>query len=767
MKVIDLKGISKKYDISHERKMIAKAVFFGWRNHKQTTSLWALKNIGLEINKGEVVGIIGENGSGKSTLLKILSGVTIPSCGSIQIHGKVSSLLELGTGFHPDLTGRENIYLNASLLGLKRKEINLKFDEIVDFSGLREFMDTPLRNYSSGMYLRLGFSAAMCVASDILIIDEVLSVGDEAFQRECIKKIKEFKNSGRTIIFVSHDLDMVLSLCDRAIFIKEGKIFKDGKPFEVVDFYLATVGRRKGTGILQNKDLSVIFNNGKMSIYYASQALTKDSGCFSVIGSGDKYYSSHVFSWEVVKVTDASLEAEGELKNPGLTQKWSICLNDHFINWDVKACPKNNTAVDKLQINLMISDDYDNWFTAQKKEPFLEISTSARNWQPLLLEGTIIKCLGAVSSGKKRKLPVVLFEQKDTSISSGTDIFNTDFQSNARVLQHSLPFDNHSQEVVFNGKIMFFESHPEAYFLKKIEEFYKDISSDDEDMRLVFDNKKPWLFWKDMELPETNPIVKSCMARLIEEIYAQEDVKLVIPFSKEDYRIFWKGMELPCDDLAINYIRSKSAELAPHNEDLKIIFENGRIRIFWRGTEITKSIGFYLSFYNNFQWHDSISSEWKIIEKEEKKIVVSGKSREPALAQIWQAEIYGNRLLLKVKVEPGQGISIEQHRVCCLVQDKYNSWFTRDCKGEFPIDFSSYWVDVLDKNIFGDFLGAECAKNSLALPRITMRLSPETERYLVRISNTDFNSSARALQLLKFEIGEGQSFETNITFEEV
>ncbi|WP_035056956.1 ABC transporter ATP-binding protein [Desulfuromonas sp. TF] len=200
--------------------------------------LWALREISFSVAQGEVLGIIGRNGAGKSTLLKILARITEPSTGRAEIRGKVSSLLEVGTGFHPELTGRDNVYLNGTILGMKKREVDRKFDEIVDFSGVEKFIDTPVKRYSSGMKVRLAFSVAAFLEPDILIIDEVLAVGDADFQRKCLDTMKEVGSSGRTVLFVSHNMPAVTRLCERTILLEDGRITADGPSGEVVTRHL-------------------------------------------------------------------------------------------------------------------------------------------------------------------------------------------------------------------------------------------------------------------------------------------------------------------------------------------------------------------------------------------------------------------------------------------------------------------------------------------------------------------------------------------------
>jgi lipopolysaccharide transport system ATP-binding protein len=210
--------------------------------------IWALKDVTFEVERGEVVGVIGRNGAGKSTLLKILTRITTPTEGRAYIRGRVGSLLEVGTGFHPELTGRENTYLNGAILGMKREEIDQKFDEIVAFSGVEKFIDTPVKHFSSGMYLRLAFSVAAHLEPDILLVDEVLAVGDAEFQKKCLGKMSEVAGEGRTVLYVSHNLESVRRLCDSAIWLESGHIRTYNRVSTVVDSYLATVGQEVTEG---------------------------------------------------------------------------------------------------------------------------------------------------------------------------------------------------------------------------------------------------------------------------------------------------------------------------------------------------------------------------------------------------------------------------------------------------------------------------------------------------------------------------------------
>ena len=208
-------------------------------DRRPSADLWALKNVSFKVKQGEVLGVVGRNGAGKSTLLKILSRITDPSKGAVDLYGRVGSLLEVGTGFHPELTGRENIYLNGAILGIKRSEIERKFEEIVAFAEVAKFLDTPLKHYSSGMYMRLAFAVAAHLETEILLVDEVLAVGDMQFQKKCLMKIGEVSRQGRTVVFVSHDMRTIKKLCDSGIYLREGSMIAKGPIAEIISRYSA------------------------------------------------------------------------------------------------------------------------------------------------------------------------------------------------------------------------------------------------------------------------------------------------------------------------------------------------------------------------------------------------------------------------------------------------------------------------------------------------------------------------------------------------
>lgn len=238
---IKVNNMTKQFKVYYDKPKTLKERLVFWKNNKVERRT-ILDNINLEVKKGETVALIGTNGSGKSTLLKLMTKIIYPNKGTVKTYGKLTSLLELGAGFHEDFTGRENIYFNASIFGLTRSEIDKKINHIIEFSELKEFIDNPIRTYSSGMYMRLAFSVAINVDADILLIDEILAVGDQHFQDKCYAKLHELKDSGKTIVIVSHDLNAIQKLCDRAVWIKNGIIEQDGPTDKVIKDYLKVCG---------------------------------------------------------------------------------------------------------------------------------------------------------------------------------------------------------------------------------------------------------------------------------------------------------------------------------------------------------------------------------------------------------------------------------------------------------------------------------------------------------------------------------------------
>ena len=318
--ILEIRDISKKYQIQSNTKpylSLRESLFSFLKPSSQKEEFWALKDVSFDVMPGDTIGIIGKNGAGKSTLLKILSKITPPTSGNIICRGRIASLLEVGTGFHPELSGRENIFLNGSILGMKRFEIQKQFDAIVDFSGVEKFIDTPLKHYSSGMQLRLAFAVSAFLEPEILIIDEVLAVGDAEFQKKCLNKMEDVSRNGRTILFVSHNMSAVKELCKRGIHLSNGKIGANAGMDETIKHYTSELAElahfQNGSLIIKNKNiykLELLSNDAlsdsimmgsdlKFRVYFKTQQklnypilgiVIKDYTGTSLIGVNNKHY---------------------------------------------------------------------------------------------------------------------------------------------------------------------------------------------------------------------------------------------------------------------------------------------------------------------------------------------------------------------------------------------------------------------------------------------------------------------------------------------
>jgi len=301
-----------------------------------TEEVWALKDVNFEIHRGEAVGIIGRNGAGKSTLLKVLSRITEPSSGRVTIDGRVASLLEVGTGFHPELTGRENIYLNGTILGMTRKEIKRKFDEIVAFAEVEKYLDTPVKRYSSGMYVRLAFAVAAHLEPEILVVDEVLAVGDAAFQKKCMGKMTDVAHAGRTVLFVSHNMSAISQLCQNAFWLDSGLLYRHGKSSDVIDQYLQSsqtqLGKSQGFFQIneklpfQFKSIRLLSKEGKPSEYFNCDGeMIIELDCILRI-SGTNFYG-----YMVISRLDETTVIENDSFDGGLNPFENLKTGEHLI----------------------------------------------------------------------------------------------------------------------------------------------------------------------------------------------------------------------------------------------------------------------------------------------------------------------------------------------------------------------------------------------------------------------------------------------------
>ncbi|MGC8738263.1 MAG: ABC transporter ATP-binding protein [Candidatus Hydrogenedens sp.] len=385
--IIELKNISKEYPIRRGfRDLRGQGGLLDWIRGKTTEKFRALDNINFDIYRGETVGIIGKNGSGKSTLLKIIAGVTIPTEGRVRVFGRVASLLELGAGFHPLLTGRENIYLNAGLLGMRKAQVNEVIEQIIDFSGIREFIDQPVDTYSSGMYVRIGFAVASFVNPDIFLVDEVLSVGDEEFQRKCRYRIGELREQGKTIVFVSHDLGTVNALCNRVFLLDHGKLINRGSVSATIDFYLRQVGRAEGIHTISNdrENLEAIFSHGKISLFYSKKEITSPLGIEGIVVHLHQIHNSSMGDWSVLEREKQTFVSSGTLYRLPLQWEWKATVENNSLLLSPSYKLLKEIPLQALEFRIFLPEVYDHFFYAGNEGKFAPILPGNLGWVPMV-----------------------------------------------------------------------------------------------------------------------------------------------------------------------------------------------------------------------------------------------------------------------------------------------------------------------------------------------------------------------------------------------
>ncbi|MFA5069628.1 MAG: ABC transporter ATP-binding protein, partial [Candidatus Omnitrophota bacterium] len=423
MRAIEFKGVWEKYNIQFIRN-----------NEVSWEQIWALKDINLDVDKGEVLGIIGDNGAGKTTMLKLASGKLIPDKGRVHIDGRVSVLMDLGAGFNPEFTGRQNLALNARIYGLDPGILAQRMDEMIDFSGLGKFIDAPIKYYSQGMYMRLAFTLAIFIEPEILLIDDILSVGDQKAQEKCVKKVFELKQKGMTIVLVSHDMSMIDKLCTRLILMENGSIVQEGGPGRIISYYLETVGDKSGIAAVKTDRVRAIFNNGSLYLRYNGYAVSKAPGLYVSCRyqDRDKEILSFNLLWEVVSSSTERVIARGSLPDGTVLQEWVIELDGQCLNWLIKAQARDLKG---LRADLMFIPRYNRWHSLDVLGDFPDFVYKS-GWHDLNVNNTQDMAAGISGAPADIELPGIVLEQVSAR-QQQVKFFNTGYQQESRVLQIS------------------------------------------------------------------------------------------------------------------------------------------------------------------------------------------------------------------------------------------------------------------------------------------------------------------------------------------
>jgi ABC-type polysaccharide/polyol phosphate transport system ATPase subunit len=401
---------------------------------------WALRGVNLTIEAGEVFGVVGENGSGKTTLLKVMAGILAADEGEVRISGRISALLDLGAAFQEDMTGRENLYLYGSILGLRRQQVEEKLEHIVAYSELGEFIDRPLKSYSSGMRMRLGFALAINVDPTILLVDEVFVVGDEAFRQKCLREIEDFKSRGKTIVLVSHDLALIASLCDRAALLKGGRVVTVGPANEVVTLYARSVGEKQGVGLLSRRGTNLVFNNGAARILRNGSELTTGMAVFSnFLSQGIWYPSATHARWRVRQVETSLLSVEGRWSQLPVEQVWTAkLLSERTIRITVETRLLESVELSQWSVGVMLTGSYSRWRTGDAESPFpRSFNEAAGAWQVVWSDRAWVEKVHLLADGSAPSPPPEIAVQCLTPDGMTVSVENSDAHFGGRVVQIS------------------------------------------------------------------------------------------------------------------------------------------------------------------------------------------------------------------------------------------------------------------------------------------------------------------------------------------
>jgi ABC-type polysaccharide/polyol phosphate transport system ATPase subunit len=398
---------------------------------------WALRGVQCVIKKGECVALLGENGAGKTTLLKIIAGMLGPDKGKATVQGRISVLMEIGAGFQKELTGRENIYLISSLFGITKEQIEAKYEDIVNFAGIGRFIDAPVKSYSQGMYMRLAFAIAIHVDPEILLVDDVFAVGDIYAQKKCINKMFELKQKGKTIIFVTHDIEMAKRLCSRGIFIREGSLVKDGPIEEVCSYYIESVGDKKGIAIVQDGQLGVIFNNGKLILRWKEKAITSNSAGHSRLISSGKEFLSTAAYWELSEGgAKNEIVAIGRWPDLPVSLRWKITiLNEKEFHWEIALEGNSRLSIGKCTVDLMLKNEFTRWFSLDREEGFPSSFIHESRLDLTTVDDRVNKIIGlSGDDGKSDLFPTLLLERLQDDFVTICRVGNTGADLEARLI---------------------------------------------------------------------------------------------------------------------------------------------------------------------------------------------------------------------------------------------------------------------------------------------------------------------------------------------
>ena len=435
MPVIRVDRVSKRYrSRAGGRALLGRGGLFDRLRGVGRETQLVLDGITFSVEKGESLGIIGANGSGKSTLLKIIAGVTVPSSGNVRVEGRVASLLELGAGFHPMLTGRENVYLNAGLLGMRHAQVEERFDDIVAFSGIGEHIDSPVETYSSGMYVRIAFAVAAHTNPDVFLIDEVLAVGDEQFQRRCRNRIGELMEQGKTILFVSHDLGIVNTLCNRVVLLSQGKLIERESPRDAIDFYLRQVGAENGLHSFSQGGTEAILCDGRVSLFREGHELSAPGGFVFQMYNLGRWHTSTEADWQITVRTPRGCIARGRMPRLPITLLWRLDIVDGELQWEMGYECERAIEIDATELRMLLPSSMTRWACDDLSGAFPELRPEDTAFTPVTTPEPLCE-MAAFLPPEGSDHPAVIARMKCPRPRITGDLINTDYITGCRLFR--------------------------------------------------------------------------------------------------------------------------------------------------------------------------------------------------------------------------------------------------------------------------------------------------------------------------------------------
>lgn len=672
MSVIYFRDVWEKYKIK-----------FVLSGRETWEDFWALKGVNFAVERGEGLAIIGENGAGKSTILKLIAGMLKADKGEVSVQGRISALLELGAGFHPEFTGRENLYLNASLFGMSQEDINSKFDEIVEFSGIGRFIDAQTKSYSQGMFVRLAFAVAIHMNPQILLVDDTLAVGDEDFQRKCIGKILELKEAGKTIIFVTHDMNMARRLCKRGIFLRGGEIIKEGPIDTVISYYMETLGDKRGIAIMQKDALGAVFNNGKLILRWKDKALTKYQGGYSSFFLAGHRFNSPTANWQAQIEGGQRIIARGQWLNVPVVQIWDIrLLNDNQLQLKIALEASDKTEPEKLQTEFLFTEEYKSWFSSEQEGVFPENFFHEREYELIHANEYADKLSGLKDYNKEgnKALPAVIMDTFGQESKTFCQILNSGLDVSARIIR--------------------------AELLRLEQDTVDAAGSNSIVMNLKF--------------------IENGQGKKLDE--HMDTVKQILHRQREKHK--WMEMEA----------RVKKSTLKKDQFSASID-ENNFLQIYYNGKKLTKGPGIRANLLIGQEWQDSDPKEVRIESVTQDRMKIYNVWKNLPIVQIWDLSIKETGIIdLTVGMEVLYPLRISEMNVSVFLADSYTKWFTALESGNFTDKFDK-WEEVSLKYKKEKSVGAI----SESLPTIVFDLSGSQE-FMPHIFNTDQRFSSYVLQ---------------------